>query len=62
VRATRHWVAAASASPAEIRLYDRPFERQGYFCLDRDAAPGRLVFTRTVGLRDSWARVQARGG
>jgi glutaminyl-tRNA synthetase len=38
------------------------FERQGYFCLDRDAAPGRLVFNRTVGLRDTWARVQARGG
>jgi glutaminyl-tRNA synthetase len=38
------------------------FERQGYFCLDRDTTPGRLVFNRTVGLRDTWARVQARGG
>jgi glutaminyl-tRNA synthetase len=105
VRATLHWVAAASSLPAEIRLYDRlfarpdpgaggdvmadlnprslevlaearvepalaaakpeaavQFERQGYFCLDRETTPGRLVFTRTVGLRDTWARVQARGG
>jgi len=35
------------------------FERQGYFCLDPDARAGRLVFNRTVGLRDSWARTQA---
>jgi glutaminyl-tRNA synthetase len=34
------------------------FERQGYFCRDRDAAPGRLVFNRTIGLRDSWAKAQ----
>ncbi|MDH3580626.1 MAG: glutamine--tRNA ligase/YqeY domain fusion protein [Hyphomicrobiales bacterium] len=34
------------------------FERQGYFCLDPDAAPERLVFNRTVGLRDSWAKIQ----
>jgi glutaminyl-tRNA synthetase len=33
------------------------FERQGYFCLDRDAAPGRLVFNRTIGLRDSYAKI-----
>jgi glutaminyl-tRNA synthetase len=33
------------------------FERQGYFCLDSDSAPGRLVFNRTVGLRDTWAKV-----
>jgi glutaminyl-tRNA synthetase len=35
------------------------FERQGYFCRDPDSAPGRLVFNRTVGLRDTWAKVQA---
>jgi len=35
------------------------FERQGYFCADSDSSPQRLVFNRTVGLRDSWARVQA---
>ncbi|HXT81810.1 MAG TPA: glutamine--tRNA ligase/YqeY domain fusion protein [Acetobacteraceae bacterium] len=101
VRATLHWVAAADALPAEVRLYShlfgRPdpgvggdvmadldpgsrevltgclvepaltqapvgeavqFERQGYFCADRDSAANRLVFNRTVGLRDTWARVQ----
>ena len=34
------------------------FERQGYFCLDRDSTPERLVFNRTIGLRDTWAKVQ----
>ena len=34
------------------------FERQGYFCADPDSTPGRLVFNRTVGLRDAWAKVQ----
>jgi glutaminyl-tRNA synthetase len=33
------------------------FERQGYFTRDPDSAPGRLVFNRTVGLRDTWAKV-----
>jgi glutaminyl-tRNA synthetase len=37
------------------------FERQGYFARDRDSAPGRPVFNRTVGLRDSWAKAQASG-
>ncbi len=33
------------------------FERQGYFCLDhKDSTPGKLIFNRTVGLRDSWAK------
>lgn len=33
------------------------FERQGYFCLDnKDATAGKLVFNRTVGLRDTWAK------
>src|SRR5262245_16349511 len=35
------------------------FERQGYFYRDPDSAPGRLVFNRTVGLRDTWAKVAA---
>ncbi len=30
------------------------FERQGYFCLDSDSTTDRLVFNRTIGLRDSW--------
>jgi glutaminyl-tRNA synthetase len=101
VQATLHWVAAADAVPAEIRLYNplftRPdpnaadfvadlnpqslevlgeamvepamagsnssdpvqFERQGYFYRDLDSAPGHLVFNRTVGLRDTWAKVSA---
>jgi len=35
------------------------FERQGYFCVDvKDSKPGALVFNRTVGLRDTWAKAQ----
>ena len=34
------------------------FERQGYFCVDPDSADGRLVFNRTVGLRDAWAKIE----
>ncbi len=37
------------------------FERQGYFCLDRDTTPERLVFNRTIGLRDTWAKEKAAG-
>jgi glutaminyl-tRNA synthetase len=37
-------------------------ERQGYFCRDADSTPGRLVFNRTVGLRDTWAKVSGAGG
>jgi glutaminyl-tRNA synthetase len=105
VKATLHWVSAAHAAIAEVRLYDhlftRPdpgaegdladdlnpdsltvledcrlepaladaspgepiqFERQGYFCLDPDSRPGRAVFNRTVALRDTWAKIQAKGG
>jgi glutaminyl-tRNA synthetase len=104
VKATLHWVSAAHALPAEVRLYDAlfttetpgasgdvladlnpdsievladcrlepslgeaapgaplQFERQGYFCVDADSRPGRPVFNRTIGLRDSWARAQAKG-
>ncbi|MFM2105557.1 MAG: Glutaminyl-tRNA synthetase, partial [Chloroflexota bacterium] len=103
-KATLHWLSAAHAVPAEVRLYDhlftRPdpgsggrdllddldpesevvvtgawvepalasapvgetvqFERLGYFCPDPDSAPGRLVFNRTVTLKDTWAKVAAR--
>ncbi len=42
------------------------FERQGYFCADsKDSRPEALVFNRTVGLRDTWAKIEkraARGG
>jgi glutaminyl-tRNA synthetase len=37
------------------------FLRQGYFCVDQDRAAGKLVFNRTVGLRDTWAK-QEKGG
>jgi len=104
VKATIHWVSAAHAIPAEVRIYNPlfndpnpsadadsfaaginprslevltdaqlepslaeakvevplQFERQGYFCLDRDSAPGRLVFNRTIGLRDTYARDVAK--
>jgi len=102
VKSTIHWVSAAHAVDAEVRLYEtlfakpKPddeedfaaalnpnsltvltgarlepslasaapgsrfqFERNGYFCVDsRDSAPGRLVFNRTVGLRDTWAKIE----
>jgi len=102
VKATIHWVSAAEAVPAEVRLYNvlfntpQPeaanfaeqinpqsletvtgmlepalasdnfegavqFERQGYFVRDRDSAPGKPVFNRTVGLRDSYAKVAGEG-
>ena len=44
----------AGATPGE----SVQFERQGYFCLDPDRTPARLVFNRTVGLRDTWARIR----
>ncbi len=45
----------AKAQPA-----DRfQFERQGYFCLDPDSRPDRLVFNRIVSLKDSWQKINA---
>jgi len=47
--------ALASVAP-ETRVQ---FERQGYFVADwKDHAPGRPVFNRTVGLRDTWAKIE----
>ena len=37
------------------------FERQGYFVRDAESKPGHLVFNRTVGLRDTWAKVSGKG-
>jgi glutaminyl-tRNA synthetase len=34
------------------------FERQGYFCVDPDSSQGRLVFNRTVSLKDTWAKIE----
>ena len=36
------------------------FERLGYFCVDPDSASGMLVFNRTIGLRDTWSKIQRR--
>jgi len=33
------------------------FERKGYFCVDKDSTPGKLVLNRTVGLKDSWTKI-----
>ena len=55
--------AGCRVEPAVRQLPPRQrvqFERQGYFCQDPDSAPDRLIFNRTVGLRDAWARLQRR--
>ncbi len=36
------------------------FQRIGYFCVDPDSTVEKLVFNRTVGLRDSWAKIQQK--
>ena len=36
------------------------FERLGYFCVDKDTTPDRLVFNRTVALRDTWAKIEKK--
>jgi len=38
------------------------FLRKGYFCLDKDSIPEKLVFNRTVTLKDAWAKEQKKGG
>ena len=108
VKSTMHWVSAAHAIGAEIRLYDKlfakpdpndvedgqdvlsnlnpnsleivtgaalepsladanvgvpyQFERVGYFCLDPDSKDGKLVFNRTLPLKDSWAKIEKKSG
>ncbi len=37
------------------------FERLGYFCVESDAGAGKLVFNRTVSLKDEWARIEKKG-
>ena len=48
--------AVADNAPGAVQ-----FERLGYFCRDPEFQPGRPVFNRTVGLRDTWAKIQAGG-
>ncbi|MGC2322181.1 MAG: glutamine--tRNA ligase, partial [Terriglobales bacterium] len=38
------------------------FERLGYFCVDPDSAAGKLVFNRTVALKDTWAKIEKKAG
>jgi glutaminyl-tRNA synthetase len=38
------------------------FERVGYFCLDPDSMDGKLVFNRTLSLKDSWAKIEKKAG
>jgi len=38
------------------------FERQGYFCVDSDSRPEKLVFNRTATLRDTWAKIEKSMG
>lgn len=46
----------------EAKPLDRfQFERLGYFCVDADTTGDKLVFNRTVTLRDTWAKVQKKG-
>jgi glutaminyl-tRNA synthetase len=57
-------IAGARVEPALAATHSGAavqFERQGYFCPDPDSTPERLVFNRTVGLRDTWAKVSAGG-
>jgi glutaminyl-tRNA synthetase len=49
--------ALASAAP-DVAFQ---LERTGYFCFDRASRPGALVLNRTVGLRDTWAKVAQKG-
>ena len=106
VKATIHWVSAAHAVDAEVRIYENlftkenpaqvdegqdvldnlnpnslevianaklepsllpaaaggryQFERLGYFCVDLDSKPGKLVFNRTLPLKDTWAKVEKK--
>ena len=36
------------------------FQRLGYFCVDKDSTDGQLIFNRTVGLRDTWAKINQK--
>ena len=47
----------ADASPGD----PVQFERLGYFCIDPDSGAGNHIFNRVVALRDSWAKIKAKG-
>jgi glutaminyl-tRNA synthetase len=53
--------AKLEPSLAEAKVGERfQFERVGYFCVDRDSATGKLVFNRTLSLKDSWAKIEKK--
>lgn len=105
VKGTLHWVSVPTATPAEIRDYDRlfavenpsaeegdfrdllnpdslrvrdnamiepwlaervkegdhyQFQRLGYYVVDKDSTPGHPVFNKTIGLKDTWAKIQKK--
>jgi glutaminyl-tRNA synthetase len=53
------YVEAGMTSAPEGSRYQ--FERQGYFCVDPDSTSGRMVYNRSVSLKDSWAKQMAQG-
>ncbi|HXG56060.1 MAG TPA: glutamine--tRNA ligase/YqeY domain fusion protein [Vicinamibacterales bacterium] len=57
VRAAKLEPSMADAAPG-TRVQ---FERLGYFCVDPDSHDGRLVFNRTVSLKDSWGKISGKG-
>jgi glutaminyl-tRNA synthetase len=57
---TNCWIEPSMANAAVDTKAQ--FERLGYFCVDKDSSPGRLVFNRAVTLADTWAKIQKKGG
>jgi glutaminyl-tRNA synthetase len=56
-------LAGAKLEPslADAKVEDHfQFERVGYFCLDPDSSAGKLVFNRTLPLKDSWAKIEKK--
>jgi glutaminyl-tRNA synthetase len=54
------WLEPGIAGAEPFSRYQ--FERVGYFCVDPDSTSDQLIFNRTVGLRDQWAKLQKRAG
>ncbi len=55
--------AKLEPSLASAKVAERyQFERVGYFCVDPDSKPGRLVFNRTLPLKDTWAKIEKKAG
>jgi glutaminyl-tRNA synthetase len=51
-------IAYAEPSLAEATVTERyQFIRKGYFCLDKDSTRDKIIFNRTVTLKDTWAKV-----